>query len=110
MDEDYDQSGQDRNPDSGTTASASVIMDAPKTVVANWRTDYTQLYMIIGGGVVVVGALIVVLMTRRRKKAVAPAPEEGITQPPATIYCTNCGTEIEPGDAFCAKCGKAVQE
>lgn len=95
---------------SGNTASASVIMDVPRTVVANWKTDYMQLYMIIGGGVIVVGALIVVLMMRRRKKAVAPARVERITQPPATKYCENCGAEIKPGDAFCTKCGGAVKE
>lgn len=94
----------------GTTASASVIMDVPKTVVANWRTDYMQLYMIIGGGIVVVGALIVVLMMRRRKKTVAPARVERIIQPPTTKYCKNCGTEIKPGDAFCTECGEAVKE
>lgn len=95
---------------SGTTASASVIMDVPRTVVANWKTDYMQLYLIIGGGVIVVGALIVVLMMRRRKKAVAPARVERIPQPPTTKYCENCGAEIKPGDAFCTKCGEAVEE
>jgi hypothetical protein len=95
---------------SGTTASASVIMDVPRTVVANWKTNYMQLYLIIGGGVIVVGALIVVLMMRRRKKAVAPARVERIPQPPTTKYCENCGAEIKPGDAFCTKCGEAVKE
>ena len=95
---------------SATTASASVIMDVPRTVVANWRTDYMQLYLIIGGGVIVVGALVVVLMMRRRRKAVAPARVERVPQPPITKYCKNCGAEIKPGDAFCTKCGEAVEE
>jgi hypothetical protein len=95
---------------SATTASASVIMDVPRTVVANWKTDYMQLYLIIGGGIIVVGALIAVLMIRRRKKAVAPARVERIPQPPTTKYCKNCGAEIKPGDAFCTKCGEAVKE
>lgn len=98
---------------SGTTASASLIMDGPKTVTANWRTDYTHLYLLIVGGVVLIGGIAVgkrTLLRKRREKTVAPARVERITQPPATIYCTNCGTEIEPGDAFCAICGEAVKE
>ena len=95
---------------SGTATSASVTLDGPKTVTANWRNDYSQLYMIIGGGVVLLGGIAVgtIMLLRRRKKAVAPAKVERIPQPPTTKYCPNCGAEIKPGDAFCTRCGKAV--
>jgi len=98
---------------SGDKPTAQLIMNSPKTITANWRTDYTHLYLLIVGGVVLIGGITVgtrTLLRKRREKTVAPAPEEGITQPPSTIYCTNCGAEIEPGDAFCTKCGKTVQE
>lgn len=54
---------------SATTPSASVIMDEPKAVIASWRTDYAQLYMLIGGVVVLVGVIsfIVIRMLMKRK-------------------------------------------
>ncbi len=110
---------------SGTETMATVTMDSSKTVTANWRTDYMQLYIFIGVVVVGGGGALTVLMMRRRKKAVVPARVEKITPPPVTPppaaeppvaepptakYCANCGAEIKPGDAFCTKCGKAVKE
>ena len=52
-----------------TSPTATVPMDGPKTVTANWRTDYTRLYILI---VVCVAALtaIIILLVRRKKKVV----------------------------------------
>jgi len=47
-----------------TTTTATILMDGPKTVIANWRTDYTQLYAIITIAVVIAVATILV----KRKK------------------------------------------
>jgi hypothetical protein len=51
---------------SGTEATALVTMNSPKTVTANWRTDYTQLYIFIGVVVVAGGVTLIVLRMRRR--------------------------------------------
>jgi uncharacterized repeat protein (TIGR02543 family) len=50
-----------------TTPVASILMDKPKTVVANWRTNYSQLYILIGIIVVLAGAASLLAMKRRRK-------------------------------------------
>jgi len=98
---------------SAVTPSASVNMDGPKTVTASWRTDYVLLFIIVGvGGAVLIGGIVVatlILVKRRGKQTAAPALEKRTTQPPTAIYCANCGAEIEPGDKFCTKCGKAAQ-
>lgn len=54
---------------STTTPSAFIYMDGPKTLTASWRTDYTQLFIIIGvGAVLLIGgiAAVVVILARRR--------------------------------------------
>jgi len=55
---------------SATTPSASVTMNGPKTITANWRTDYMQLYMIIGGVLVLLGGIaagVTIMLVRRRR-------------------------------------------
>lgn len=53
-----------------TTSSANILMSSPKTVTANWRTDYLYLYILIGGIVGLVGAVsISVILIRSRRKA-----------------------------------------
>jgi uncharacterized repeat protein (TIGR02543 family) len=52
-----------------TGRSAHIFMDEPKTVTANWQTDYTYLYALIGG---IVGTAVVVsaiILWRRRRRA-----------------------------------------
>lgn len=49
-----------------TTTTATIVINGPKTVSANWRTDYTQLYMIIAA-IAVIGAVTTIALTRRRK-------------------------------------------
>jgi hypothetical protein len=53
---------------SGTSAEASLTMDSPKVITANWRTDFVQLYILIGGVVVLAGAVTAVLLVRRRRR------------------------------------------
>jgi hypothetical protein len=52
---------------SGDTATASLTMDSPKAITANWRTDYTRLYMLIGL-IVLIAAISGGLRMRRRRK------------------------------------------
>lgn len=54
---------------SGDTATASVTVDSPKVITANWRTDRTRLYILIGI-IVVIAAISGGLRMRRRKQAV----------------------------------------
>jgi hypothetical protein len=52
---------------SGDTATASLTIDSPKVITANWRTDHTRLYMLIGL-IVLIAAINGGLRMRRRKK------------------------------------------
>jgi len=93
---------------SGDTTSASIIMDGPKTVTADWKTDLMQLYIVIIGVVVILGAFGAWFIIRRRGKARISLVEN--TQAPLSpIRCANCGAELEPGDEFCVKCGTPVR-
>jgi len=51
-----------------TTATTSVTMNSPKAITANWRTDYTQLYIIIAGviGIIVLAVAITTIVRRRQ--------------------------------------------
>jgi hypothetical protein len=53
-----------------TTAAASVTMDGPKTVTAEWRTDNTIPYIVLGGIGAAIIVLVLLLLMKRRK---APA-------------------------------------
>ncbi|MGQ9543240.1 MAG: InlB B-repeat-containing protein [Candidatus Bathyarchaeia archaeon] len=52
---------------SATTNSASITMDGPKSVSANWRTDYTKALITITILIVIVVGIVIVL--KRRVKA-----------------------------------------
>jgi hypothetical protein len=53
----------------GRSASASVVMDRPKTVTAVWHTDYTQLIILVGALIGLAVAVVVVgLLLLRRKR------------------------------------------
>jgi uncharacterized repeat protein (TIGR02543 family) len=49
------------------TPVASVIMDSPKTVIANWRSDYSRLYIVIGITMVLIGAASAIVVKRRKR-------------------------------------------
>jgi uncharacterized membrane protein len=46
------------------------------------------------------------------KPPVAPIPPAQPYYPPYTAgqvrYCSNCGTQVQPGDAYCVRCGKKL--
>lgn len=62
-----------------TTPTATIIMDGPKTVIANWRTDYTGLVAIVLFSVS--ATLLSVFFYRKRKKRLT----ETITLEPSEI-------------------------
>jgi uncharacterized repeat protein (TIGR02543 family) len=93
----------------GDTASASVTMDQPKTVTANWKNDFLQLYILIIIIAVILGGIGFWLLKIRKRKAPVVS-SEAAPLPPSPKRCANCGAEIEPGDAFCIKCGKPVKD
>jgi uncharacterized repeat protein (TIGR02543 family) len=49
-------------------ADSSVLMNSPKDITANWRTDFVQLYILIGG-LVLVALLVTFIVVRRRSAA-----------------------------------------
>ena len=48
-------------------ADSSIVMNSPKDVTANWRTDSMYLYLLIGGIVVLAGAVITTIYLLRRR-------------------------------------------
>jgi hypothetical protein len=107
------------------TASATVTMNGPKTVSAEWRTDNTVPYTIIGGIIVVVVVVVAILLFMKRRRAPTPAlgvavppppppvaptpppPSPPAAQPPAQKFCINCGVPLPPLAKFCNKCGSS---
>jgi hypothetical protein len=105
------------------TATANVIMDGPKTVQAQWSTDNSQPYMILGGvGAIVVVVIMLAFILMRRRRAPTPTPTYQALQPavpppaaampspplaqaPAGKFCINCGASLPEHATFCKKCG-----
>jgi uncharacterized repeat protein (TIGR02543 family) len=49
------------------TPAASIIMDEPRTLTANWRSDYSRLCIVIGILAVFIGVTSIVVARRRKK-------------------------------------------
>jgi hypothetical protein len=105
----------------GKDATGSIVMDAPKKVIATWTTSYFQLYVIIGI-IAAIAAVAALLLLRRRgalpaatKQPPPPPPPEAesetetataTTPPQVTKRCTNCGHELPEGQVYCPECGQ----
>lgn len=86
------------------TATASIKMDGPKSVQAEWTTDDSQPYMILGGiGAAIVVVIILAFILIRRRGAAPPPPPVIPTGPPAAPpqpavaqppFCANCGSPM----------------
>lgn len=46
------------------TPTATITMNSPKTVVANWRTDYTRVYLVIMGALAAIVACVMFMKLR----------------------------------------------
>jgi len=104
-----------------TTAAASVAMDGPKIVRAEWRTDNSMPYMIVFGIVIAIVVMLTVLLLVRRRRArfpvssymsplpisaAPPPPPPGPTMmPPAQRFCMSCGAPLPASMRFCNRCG-----
>jgi hypothetical protein len=90
--------------------SESLVMDRPHRIVANWVTDYTQVYfLLIGAVVLVVGAAAAFVALRITRKSPKEPPEEPTAEqaaPAVRAFCRFCGANIDPDARFCSKCGK----
>jgi photosystem II stability/assembly factor-like uncharacterized protein len=85
---------------SGTTsATSSIAMYAPNTVLAVWQTDYTLAY-ITSTAIVAIAAVGAVFLARKRSRK---PPKK-----PSKRFCTRCGSPLRPGSSFCIKCGKKL--
>ncbi len=62
---------------SAKTSSASILVDSPVTLTANWTVDSSQLYIAVVGVVVLAAVVSVVFWTRSRKHARPPASPSG---------------------------------
>jgi len=51
----------------GQEATAMVTMDKPKTIKANWQTDYVRFYLLIAGLTTVVAGIAATIMIRKKK-------------------------------------------
>jgi hypothetical protein len=52
----------------GRKTTASVTMDKPKTIKANWESDYLRLYLLIAGFIALIGTTTAVMVYIRNKK------------------------------------------
>ena len=111
------------------TATASVTMDEPKTAKAEWRTDNTTPYIIIGVILSAIAIIVALLLMRRRRVPTPastyqpPSPAPAVPQPPPPVtptlpppappgvqptagkFCVNCGAPLPVRATFCNKCG-----
>jgi len=105
------------------TATASIGMDGPKAVEAQWTTDESQPYMILGGiGAAIVAAIILAFILIRRRLGAAPPPppiipryttvpppQPAVLQPP---LCPNCGSATTYAEEYqryyCYNCQRWV--
>jgi len=107
---------------SATSPQGKIVMDRPKTVTAQWRTDYTQLYVAVAVAIGVIVGLVVVIVYRRRREETPPitptlpsmpavqlpityAPSPPVAQAPVKAYCMICGEELSSTAGYCTKCG-----
>jgi len=111
-----------------TTSSASVVMDGPKTVTAEWRTDNTMAYLAMGAVAVILIVTVVLMFMRRGRRtrpssaalqgpvsaersveAVPPTSLQGLSgaqqRKMLAQWCISCGRQIMHDSIFCEYCG-----
>jgi len=97
------------------TPTASVTMDKPRTATAEWRTDYTMPYNIIGAILATIAIVAALLTRRRREKARTAAAMTYPAQPAPPVptarmavgikFCNKCGASLPTSATICIRCG-----
>jgi hypothetical protein len=109
-----------------TTSSASAIMDGPKIVTAEWRTDNIMAYVVMGAVAVILIVTVVPMLTRRGRKTrpssaalqgpvgaersveVVSPSLQGLSEAQQRDMLTwriSCGRQIMHESVFCEYCG-----
>jgi hypothetical protein len=105
----------------GTSPSASITMDKPHTVHADWQTSYLQLEILVAA-LVAIAAIAGFLLWRKRRapappletKPTPPMPEEpggGGTEAELSgeaVKCSSCGADVPAGQTYCQNCGSKM--
>jgi hypothetical protein len=86
----------------------NVTMDSPKTITANFNTDYRPLVVPAIVALGITSAIISFVWIRRGSNGLGPEagetkPDELVPEPNTT--CPTCGQETEQEWAHCIKCG-----
>jgi len=70
---------------STTSPQGKIVVDGPKTVTAQWRTDHTQLYVTVAASVGVIIGLVVVTIFHHKREEVASATASHVTRQIGTM-------------------------
>jgi uncharacterized repeat protein (TIGR02543 family) len=104
----------------GNSPTASITMDKPHTIHANWQTGYLQLE-ILAVAVVAIAIVVAFLLMRRRQSGVPVetkptppvTPEAGVGEAPPqpsgeSVRCGSCGADVAAGQTYCQNCGSKI--
>lgn len=82
---------------------------ATKRAIRNASSSINPTVVVILLAVLVIGAgLAFIIYFSQKPKAKVQVASQAISQPRPVGYCTNCGTGLKAGQAFCPNCGKKV--
>lgn len=70
---------------------------------AQSRGENAALWLLIVLITGIIGLIIWLIIRPEKKKKRKSQTEERVT------YCSNCGTEIDPGTKFCSECGEELE-
>lgn len=94
-----------------TSSSASITMDEPHHLTADWSADYTLPIAILAVVAVVVAVGVIFAYRRRRTTPAAGAGTPSVSPVPTAVgmmFCPNCGTKIPSDSKFCTACGTSL--
>lgn len=87
-----------------TTTQLDVVMNAPKSLNANFSTDYHTLVVPVVIALGLGAALALTLVRYRGKYHEENEPSD------FAVSCIKCGESVESGWAYCIHCGAALSE